>query len=146
MPLPDASVDVVTSVFLFHELPPEVRREVTRQIARVLRPGGMFVFLDSLQLGDRPDWDGLLESFPYRFHEPYYQGYLREDLAAMFEAAGLAADRTSTPFLSKLMVRRKAHEPQPAPPRAAAVTTPAAPGPSSSSSTASGETTAGTAD
>src|SRR5262245_31768058 len=118
MPLPDASVDVVTSIFLFHELPPEVRREVTRQIARVLRPGGMFVFLDSLQLGDRPDWDGLLESFPYRFHEPYYQGYLSEDLAAMFEAAGLAADLASTPFLSKLMVRRKVEEPQPSSPSA----------------------------
>lgn len=144
MPLPDASVDVVTSIFLFHELPPEVRREVTRQIARVLKPGGLFVFLDSLQLGDRPDWDGLLESFPYRFHEPYYEGYLREDLAAMFEAAGLAADSTSTPFLSKLMVRRKAYEPQPA--TASAVTTPVAPAPSSNSPTASGGTTGGTAD
>jgi ubiquinone/menaquinone biosynthesis C-methylase UbiE len=146
MPLPDASVDVATSIFLFHELPPEIRREVTRQIARVLKPGGMFVFLDSLQLGDRPDWDGLLESFPYRFHEPYYHGYLSEDLAAMFEAAGLEADRTSTPFLSKLMVRRKAQRPQPATPSARAITTPAAPGPSSDSPTASDGTTGGTAD
>jgi ubiquinone/menaquinone biosynthesis C-methylase UbiE len=146
MPLPDASVDVATSIFLFHELPPEIRREATRQIARVLKPGGMFVFLDSLQLGDRPDWDGLLESFPYRFHEPYYHGYLSEDLAAMFEAAGLEADRTSTPFLSKLMVRRKAQRPQPATPSARAITTPAAPGPSSDSPTASDGTTGGTAD
>jgi ubiquinone/menaquinone biosynthesis C-methylase UbiE len=118
MPLPDASVDVATSIFLFHELPPEVRREVTREIARVLKPGGMFVFLDSLQLGDKPDWDGLLESFPYRFHEPYYQGYLSDGLEVMFEAAGLAPDLTSTPFLSKLMVRRKTQEPQPSTPSA----------------------------
>ena len=83
MPLPDASVDVATSIFLFHELPPEVRREVTREIARVLKPGGMFVFLDSLQLGDKPDWDGLLQSFPYRFHEPYYHGYLGDGLEVM---------------------------------------------------------------
>jgi ubiquinone/menaquinone biosynthesis C-methylase UbiE len=116
MPLPDASVDVATSIFLFHELPPEVRQEVTREIARVLRPGGMLVFLDSLQLGDQPDWDGLLESFPHRFHEPYYQGYLSDDLEGMFEAAGLAADLTSTPFLSKLMVRRKAQASRPATP------------------------------
>jgi hypothetical protein len=76
----------------------------------------MLVFLDSLQLGDQPDWDGLLESFPHRFHEPYYQGYLSDDLEGMFEAAGLAADLTSTPFLSKLMVRRKAQASRPATP------------------------------
>src|SRR5258705_1292448 len=102
MPLPDASIDVATSIFLFHELPPEVRRQVTREIARVLKPGGLFVFLDSLQLGDKPGWDGLLESFPYRFHEPYYRGYLGDTLEAMFAAEGLTAASSSTPFLSKL--------------------------------------------
>jgi hypothetical protein len=60
----------------------------------------------------------LLESFPYRFHEPYYQGYLSDGLEVMFEAAGLAPDLTSTPFLSKLMVRRKTQEPQPSTPSA----------------------------
>jgi ubiquinone/menaquinone biosynthesis C-methylase UbiE len=108
MPLADASVDVVTAIFLFHELPPEVRRAAAAEIARVLRPGGMFVFLDSLQLGDKPEWDGLLESFPYRFHEPYYQGYLSDALETMFAAQGLTPELTSTPFLSKLMVCRKA--------------------------------------
>ena len=64
MPLADASADIVTSIFLYHELPPDVRRQVTAEIARVLKPGGLFVFLDSLQMGDRPGWDGLLEAFP----------------------------------------------------------------------------------
>jgi ubiquinone/menaquinone biosynthesis C-methylase UbiE len=107
LPLPDASVDVVTTIFLFHELPPTVRRQVTQEIARVLAPGGLFVFLDSLQLGDRPSWDGLLESFPYRFHEPYFRSYVSDDLDALFAAVGLTARLTSTPFLSKLMVRCK---------------------------------------
>ena len=31
--LPAASVDIVTSVFLFHELPPQVRRAVTAEVA-----------------------------------------------------------------------------------------------------------------
>src|SRR5262245_3830837 len=107
MPLPDASVEVVTAIFLFHELPPNVRRQVTQEIARVLRPGGLFVFLDSLQLGDRPRWDGLLESFPYRFHEPYYTSYVGDDLDAVFAAAGLTARLTSTPFLCKPMAGHK---------------------------------------
>jgi ubiquinone/menaquinone biosynthesis C-methylase UbiE len=107
MPLGDASADIVIATFLYHELPPEVRRQVTVEIARILKPGGMFVFLDSLQMGDKPGWDGLLEAFPHRFHEPYYRGYAIDDLDAMFTAAGLAPESMSTPYLAKLMVRRK---------------------------------------
>ncbi len=107
MPLPDASQDIVTAIFLFHELPPDIRRRVTAEIARVLKPGGVFVFLDSLQMGDRPGWDGLLEAFPVRFHEPYFRHYAIDDLDGMFTAAGLASVETRNVFLSKLMVRRK---------------------------------------
>jgi ubiquinone/menaquinone biosynthesis C-methylase UbiE len=107
LPLAADSVDIVTAIFLFHELPPEVRRQVTAEIARVLKPGGLFVFLDSLQMGDRPGFDGLLEVFPMRFHEPYYAHYVGDDLEGMFAQAGLAALATATPFLSKLMVRCK---------------------------------------
>jgi SAM-dependent methyltransferase len=84
-----------------------VRRQVTAEIARVLKPGGLFVFLDSLQMGDRPGWDGLLESFPVRFHEPYYRSYAIDDLEGMFTAAGLLPESMSTPYLSKLLARRK---------------------------------------
>lgn len=107
IPLPDASQDVVTSIFLFHELPPEVRRRVTSEIARVLKPGGLFVFVDSLQMGDKPGWDGLLEAFPVRFHEPYFSSYATDDLDGMFSAAGLAHESSSIAFLSKVMARRK---------------------------------------
>jgi ubiquinone/menaquinone biosynthesis C-methylase UbiE len=107
MPLGDASADIVSCFFLYHELPPEVRRQVTAEVARILKPGGLFVFLDSLQMGDKPGWDGLLEAFPHRFHEPYYRHYAIDDLDGMFDAAGLEADMSSTPFLSKLMVRSK---------------------------------------
>jgi ubiquinone/menaquinone biosynthesis C-methylase UbiE len=107
MPLPDASTDIVTCIFLYHELPPEVRRKVTAEIARVLKPDGLLVFLDSLQMGDKPGWDGLLEAFPHRFHEPYYRSYAVEDLEAMFSAENLAPESMSTPYLSKLMTRRK---------------------------------------
>jgi ubiquinone/menaquinone biosynthesis C-methylase UbiE len=108
MPLPDASQDIVTSVFLFHELPGEVRRRVTAEIARVLKPGGLFVLIDSLQMGDRPGWDGLLEAFPVRFHEPYFAHYATDDLDAVFTQAGLAPLETAQAFLSKVMARRKA--------------------------------------
>src|SRR6516225_4804754 len=42
IPLPDASQDAVTNTFLFHELPPKVRRITIRECARVLKPGRPF--------------------------------------------------------------------------------------------------------
>ena len=107
MPLPTPASISPPAIFLFHELPPEVRRQVTAEIARVLKPGGLFVFLDSLQMGDRPGWDGLLEGFPHASTSPTIRSYAIDDLDGMFTAAGLAPQSMSTPYLSKLMVRRK---------------------------------------
>lgn len=107
MPLPDAAFDVVTCVYLFHELPPKVRSAAAREIARVLKPGGAFVFVDSLQTGDTPALDALLELFPVGFHEPYYAGYTKLDLAGLFAPAGLTLDRAEPAFLSKVAVFRK---------------------------------------
>jgi ubiquinone/menaquinone biosynthesis C-methylase UbiE len=53
--VPDDSQDAVTSIFMFHELPPNERRIIFREFARVLKPGGRLVLVDSLQRGDEPD-------------------------------------------------------------------------------------------
>jgi SAM-dependent methyltransferase len=82
-------VDVLTSIYLFHEVPPKVRRIIAKEWARVLKPGGRLIFMDSLQLGDTEGYDGMLQSFPVNFHEPYYGSYIKEDLAGIFEEAGL---------------------------------------------------------
>ena len=108
LPYRDRTFDLVTCVYLFHEVPPKVRRIIAGELARVLKPGGRLVFMDSLQRGDRADFDGMLEAFPLSFHEPYYASYLKEDLPALFESAGLAASHAEPVFLSKLMVLDKA--------------------------------------
>jgi ubiquinone/menaquinone biosynthesis C-methylase UbiE len=107
LPLPDAAFDLATAVYLFHELPPGLRPRVAAEIARVLRPGGLFVLVDSLQLGDVPDYDALLEHFPESLHEPYYEGYIRADLPALFGAAGLALEGTGRAYFSKIMTFRR---------------------------------------
>jgi ubiquinone/menaquinone biosynthesis C-methylase UbiE len=104
IPLADASEDAVTSVFLFHELPPKVRQAALAEFARVLKRGGRLVLLDSLQYGDEPDYDGMLELFPQSFHEPYYAGYLAEDFRALAAAVGLVHVRDVNAFTSKVMV------------------------------------------
>jgi len=104
MPFADASFDVVTSIYLFHEIPPEVRRIVAAEFARVLKPGGRLIFMDSLQHGDVENYDALLETFPVSFHEPFFASYTREDLPALFAAAGLEPVSSEPVFLSKLVV------------------------------------------
>ena len=107
LPLPDASLDLATSIFLFHELPPDVRRDVAHEIGRVMKPGGLFVLIDSLQPGDAPDYDGLLEVFPALFHEPYFKSYLDEDLEALFRKADFTSESVTSAFFSKVVVFKK---------------------------------------
>jgi ubiquinone/menaquinone biosynthesis C-methylase UbiE len=104
VPLEDESQDAVTSIFMLHELPPAVRRSVFGEFARVLKRGGRLVVVDSLQLGDEPDYDGMLQTFPQSYHEPYYAGYLKEDFAALAAANGLKHIRNVNAFVSKVMV------------------------------------------
>jgi ubiquinone/menaquinone biosynthesis C-methylase UbiE len=111
LPFPDASFDIVTSIFLFHEVPPPVRRDIAKQFARVLRPGGLLVFMDSLQPGDIPQVDAMLEAFPSNFHEPYYASYLREDLKEIFGDAGFERIEAEPIFLSKLVTAHKTAAP-----------------------------------
>ena len=102
--VPDHSQDAITSIFLFHELPPKVRRIVLRECARVLKPGGRLVLIDSLQRGDQPDYEGLLELFPQNYHEPYYKSYINEDFRVLAKDCGLAHVRDVKAFVSKVMV------------------------------------------
>jgi ubiquinone/menaquinone biosynthesis C-methylase UbiE len=104
LPVTDASQDALTSIFVFHELPPKVRRVVFRECARVLKPGGRLILVDSLQHGDQPDYDGLLDLFPQSYHEPYYRSYLNEDFGAMAKSCGLSHIRNVNAFVSKVMV------------------------------------------
>ncbi|HEY1753237.1 MAG TPA: class I SAM-dependent methyltransferase [Caulobacteraceae bacterium] len=107
LPFADASLDAVTCVYLFHELPPKVRTQVAAEIGRVLKPGGRLALADSIQPADEPRLARLLEAFPAYFHEPYYAGYAGTDLPALFAQAGLSvADRDSA-FLTKALLFEK---------------------------------------
>ncbi|MEM0927958.1 MAG: class I SAM-dependent methyltransferase [Pseudomonadota bacterium] len=106
LPAADESFDLLTTVYLFHELPPKVRREVAAEIARTLKPGGLYVHVDSVQYGDT-GMDRMLEGFPQAFHEPYYDSYCKEPLADLFGEVGLVAENQTLGFLTKASSFRK---------------------------------------
>ena len=91
LPFPDNSFEAVTCVYLFHELPGPVRVKAAKEMARVVKPGGMVVFSDSVQADDRAALPNL-EAFA-KFNEPHYPDYVRNtDLGQIFEEAGLVCD------------------------------------------------------
>ncbi len=102
LPFEDASVDVIASSFLLHELPHDVRESALAEMARVVKPGGIVVVVDSIQRGDHPGWDGLIDLFPHYFHEPYYAEYAAGSVEAWCRAAGLRPLDQERAFLSKV--------------------------------------------
>jgi ubiquinone/menaquinone biosynthesis C-methylase UbiE len=103
LPFADASFDLVACVYLFHELPRAVRERAAAEFARVLRPGGRLVLVDSFQRGDEPAFEGLLELFPLAYHEPYFADYVRHDLGALFADLGLRPLGAERAHMSKIM-------------------------------------------
>lgn len=107
LPFADASFDLVSCVYLFHELPRAVRERAAAEFERVLRPGGRLVLVDSFQRGDEPGFDGLLELFPLAYHEPYFADYVRHDLGALFKNVGLQPVGAERAHMSKVMTFAK---------------------------------------
>jgi len=107
MPFCDGYFDAVTSVYLFHELPRNARRNVLREMHRVLKPGGLLVIEDSGQYSEAGSVAFFLEQFSEEFHEPFYRDYLRDDLAEAAAEVGFVPTQSEACFVAKVMVATK---------------------------------------
>ena len=107
LPWADATFDIVTSVYLFHELPRNARRNVVREMLRVVKPGGLVVIEDSAQPSESPDLDPVLRGFPRDFHEPFYEDYLEDDLGRLLEEIGFVEVATRPVLVAKVVTARR---------------------------------------
>ncbi|MDF7775539.1 class I SAM-dependent methyltransferase [Sphingomonas sp. AOB5] len=85
--LADASVDLVTSTMLIHEIPRPALIATLAEAMRILAPGGLLRFLDFTRTGDAFRDLAMMEHGE-RNNEPFMPGSLSADLPALCTAAG----------------------------------------------------------
>ena len=107
LPWADATFDIVTSVYLFHELPRNARRNVVREMLRVVKPNGLVVIEDSAQPSESPDLAAVLHGFPRDFHEPFYKHYADHPLEPLLEEEGFRDVRKNIGLLAKALTAQK---------------------------------------
>lgn len=104
LPWADATFEIATSVYMFHELPRNARRNAVREMFRVVKPGGLVVIEDSAQPAESPELEGVLRGFPVEFHEPFYADYLEDDLAGILRECGFVDVRTESHLVAKVVI------------------------------------------
>ncbi len=107
MPFANSSMQALTCVYLFHELPPKARQNVIDDCLRVLEPGGILVIADSIQKTDSPQFAKVLEDFPKVFHEPYYKDYINDDISERLSSSGFTNIHSESHFMTKIWSARK---------------------------------------
>ena len=85
LPFRDGYFDGIYSIFLFHELPETVRRQVLAEGKRCLKVGGLYGYVDSIQEDDVPLFAELLQAFSVHFHEPFYRNYIATPMRELLQ-------------------------------------------------------------
>ena len=87
---PDGHFDLVHSTFLLHELPRPALRDVTREVLRVLAPGGRFVSLDFHSPPGGVFGDFIHYGHARRNEEAFMRSFAETDYLAMQRELGFA--------------------------------------------------------
>ena len=102
LPFDDNSLQGISCVYLFHELPRPIRKNVLSEFFRVLEPGGILVIADSIQENDSPDFIQIMENFHKSFHEPFYCDYIKEDINSKIQETGFSNIISNSFFMTKV--------------------------------------------
>lgn len=98
----DETFEAVYSVFQLHEMPRAERERLVKEAFRVLKPGGVLIFADSLQRDDDPNLNWALERFPMVYHEPFYADYSKDKMEILLKRTTGVAAHTEFAFLTKM--------------------------------------------
>ena len=104
----DASFDLVYASLLFHEVPVPVGQRIVRQVARVLRPGGVFIVndLNPLELTGSP-WSAYERWWDTEHNaEPYELEFLGSDFTAELAASFSRAEFTAEGYNGRWVAYR----------------------------------------
>ncbi|MDG2990060.1 class I SAM-dependent methyltransferase [Candidatus Synechococcus calcipolaris G9] len=107
LPYVENHFDILTCIFLFHELPAPVRQQVIAEAYRVLQPGGMFILCDSIQVADFPGQRVMMDNFANLYHEPFYRNYIEDDISQRLTDDGFELLGVEYHFMSKYWIVRK---------------------------------------
>jgi ubiquinone/menaquinone biosynthesis C-methylase UbiE len=111
IPYDDESFDVVTHSNCFHEMPQRAIRNTALDCARVLKPGGLFIHHDAVQMVDDVSMANLARPiFDKNFNEPYMDDWQHSvNLDEIMAHAGIFPIQAPKPlYASCLRVYRKA--------------------------------------
>ncbi|MGY3804487.1 class I SAM-dependent methyltransferase [Pigmentibacter ruber] len=103
----EENFDIILSSYLIHEMPEKERSLVFKSAYRKLNHLGLMVTIDSIQLGDVPDFDWALLNFPKDFHEPFYMNYIKRPILNFMENNQFTNIETNIRFLSKCVTGLK---------------------------------------
>ena len=90
---PDESFDLITALWLFHEIPNKIADAVCREAYRLLKPGGVFALMEGPPYRELIDNHSplsafMLDSSGKRMSDPFLPGFFRRDRAQMLKGGG----------------------------------------------------------
>lgn len=96
--LPENSSDLVTAIWLFHEMPRSARAATVREALRILRPGGYFAIMESPPFKELCDSYAplsafLLDSTGRRMCDPFIPEFFSRDRVGMLAEEGFVEVR-----------------------------------------------------
>ncbi len=105
--LPESHIDLAFAFILFHELPIRIIQATVKEMARVLRPGGMFHVFDFLDTASMGPMELYHRDFDARHNgEAYSVDFCDCDFQGLLESAGFTVKHTASGYVKSYFAEK----------------------------------------